>query len=132
MVSVTYIAKRRLVNPLDDEISISFDLSSFSRSVDSKKSESKSIGGVIQSTLHYFTDKYSVTTAPIAPEDRAEFDEFMYSTMNNETFQMENIDDANNLIGDEGVVRIGSFSRDRVTKAKLDYYTYSFTIRENV
>ena len=127
MVDITYTAKRKLVNTLDDIVTISVDLNQFDRSIDSKKSESKSIGGVIQSTQHYFTDQFSIETTPIDPANRAEFDEFIYSVMNNEPFLIDNIDEG---ITEVSVAMIGTPSRNRVTKAKVDYFTYSFNVRE--
>jgi hypothetical protein len=128
MVDIVYTAKRELVNALDDVVSITQSLQSYDRSTEVKKTESVSMGGQRQSTLHYYTNNFSIKTMPIAVADRPEFDEFIYSTINNETFTIVDVDDASTRV----VQRVGEHSRSRVTTGTVDYFTYSFNVREVV
>jgi hypothetical protein len=126
MVDIVYTATRRLVNPLDDEVTISQALKSFDRSPEVKKSSAMSLGGVIQSTLHNFTDDYSVTTMPVESAEQPEFDEFIYSTINAEEFTIQDPDD--NTV--RSVQRVGDHNRTRVSSGITNVFIYSFNVRE--
>ena len=125
MIDITYTAIRRLVNALDQVVTIETDLVTWDRSTETDKSTDTSIGGVRQSTLHYFTDTFFVDSMNVEPADRPEFDEFIYSTINEEAFIMEDTDDGTEL----NVTRIGDYNRVRVTNGTLDYFAYSFEVR---
>jgi hypothetical protein len=128
MADITYTAKRELVNTLGATVSISPALQSFERSTEARKTEAVSMGGQRQSTLHYIANSWQVLTMPILPADRPEFDEFIFSTINGETFAFTDVDDGTV----RSVQRTGQHSRERVTTGTVDFFTYSFTIREVV
>lgn len=127
MVDIIYTAKRKLVSALDEVVTIIQSVQSFERSPEVKKTSAMTIGGRTQSTLHYYTDTYQITTMPIESADQPLFDEFIYSTINGEEFTIDNPDEG---LTDVLVQRIGEHSRTRVTTGQLNFFTYSFTVRE--
>jgi hypothetical protein len=124
---IVFTAKRRLVNPVDTEVTIDLDLVSFDRSPSVTKTESQTLGGQRQSTLHNYTDAYQAVTEPIAPADQAAFDEFIYSTINEEEFTITNLDEGDRVMT---VQRVGGHSRSRFTPGVVNEFSYSFNVRE--
>jgi hypothetical protein len=125
MVDITYVAKRALVNDPATVLTISVGLTAYDRSTEAKKSQAVSLGGVMQSTLHSIINTWSISTTPIDPLDQSQFDEFIYSTINSEYFDILDFDDGTIRT----VQRVGPHSRNRVGTS-VNLFTYSFTVRE--
>lgn len=128
--TVVYTARRRLKSGVTDgdQITFSFDLESFDRTPTKDIKVSRSIDGTEQSVTNYIIDSYSCRTLPILPAERPDMDQFLYSVMDGETFTMTNLDESDRIMSCKLMGR--DHSRTRETGAILDYFVYSFSVKE--
>lgn len=141
--TIIFTPKRSIISPAPpddgqgnyDPYTIEISLESFDRSSDLKKSEAVSLSGIMQQSLYYDTEQYSCKTVTGAIKvdgsgqdnvSTAEMKMFFKSVLVGEYFSMTNIDT-------NEVMSVQMTSRpqyERVSKAHLNEFKYSFTVRE--
>ena len=126
--SIVFTASRKLTSGVTagDIITITAYLPIFDRSTEKGSKQSKTIDGTQISVLNYYAENYQCQTKGIDVTNSGEWEMFLYSTMNNESFTMTNREESDRVMS---VKRKGDFSKARVNRL-FAYYRYSFQIRE--
>lgn len=129
MTAITYSALRNLSSGhvSGTAYDLDFDSQTLDESEDFKKTENKSIGGIVEAVLHYEEVAWQVKTAEITKANLPLWKEFFSSCAAREVFTFDaygTIASPDNAVN---ATLIGSPKKERINND--DFFTYSFKVR---
>jgi len=127
MPSVTYTAKRKLVNSLNDEVTLDFDAVEVNPRDEKTEFKEHSYGGAEETTLIRIEEFYQVKTLPTESYD--EFQEFLFSVAGGEVFEFDP-DFKSTDVGYSPIqVTLDTRSPPSRLRNKPTFWEFNFTVR---
>lgn len=129
--TINYEARRRLKSGVvsGDPVEIEVTLTQWDRDVRSDSRRQRSLSGKVKTVLMNFSDQWSVSLViePGGDVGQDDMDQFLYSTIGGEPFQITDLDNSDDQVT---VRRVGRHSRSRRDPGDIGVFEYSFRVEE--